>query len=137
MTREEAIEQLKINRPYAYTELRQAVDMAIEALQTEPCEDTISRQAAIEKAIEAADEWDGGCNIEREKIITKALNELPSVTPQKVGRSEMYKILQSIRAECWDAGWNMDGEFEGAWTKYGDIEKIIDKYMKKMEEGDT
>lgn len=51
-----------------------------------PSEDAISRKQAIEKAIEAADEWDGGCNVEREKIITNALNELPPVNPQKAGK---------------------------------------------------
>lgn len=33
MTIEEAIEQLKLNKPSAYTELREAIDMAIEVLE--------------------------------------------------------------------------------------------------------
>lgn len=33
MTIEEAIEQLKLNKPSAYSELRNSIDMAIEALE--------------------------------------------------------------------------------------------------------
>ena len=44
--------------------------------------DLISRQAAIDAAIEAADEWDGGCNIEREKLIESYISKLPSVQPK-------------------------------------------------------
>ena len=33
MTIEEAIKQLELNRPLAYTELREAIDMAIKALE--------------------------------------------------------------------------------------------------------
>lgn len=40
--------------------------------------DAIDRQAAIETAIEAADEWDGGYNEERERVIRGALEALPS-----------------------------------------------------------
>ena len=52
MTREEAIDVLKHNYPSScYGDLCKAVDMAIKALeQPEPCEDTISRQAAIRSA---------------------------------------------------------------------------------------
>ena len=39
---------------------------------------TVSRQAAIDAAIEAADEWDGGCNVEREKLIESYISKLPS-----------------------------------------------------------
>ena len=43
--------------------------------------DCISRQAAIDAALEAADDWDGGCNKSRDKYITSALIELPSAQP--------------------------------------------------------
>ena len=48
MTREEAIEVLQKNYPDScYTMLREAVDMAIEALTQDPSQDLISRQSAI------------------------------------------------------------------------------------------
>ena len=90
MTREEALNDwLPIIRQMAKgTKVyEEALEMAIKALEQEPCEDAISRQAAINAAIEAADEWDGGGNRNREEIIAKALEQLPSVTPQpKMGK---------------------------------------------------
>lgn len=44
--------------------------------------DPIDRQAAIDAAIEAADEWDGGMNPERAKIIGRAILNLPAVQSQ-------------------------------------------------------
>lgn len=50
-------------------------------------DDTISRAAAIDAAVEAADEWDGGYSRSREEIITLKLRMLPSAQPeQKKGR---------------------------------------------------
>lgn len=94
--------------------------------------DLIDRQAAID----AINDYFYRVSVFEQDAVAKCqwiVADLPSVNPQKVGRSEMYKILQSIRAECWDAGWNMTGEYQGAWTRYRDIEKIIDKYIAKME----
>ena len=45
-------------------------------------DDLISRVAAIDAAIEAADDWDGGCNKERERFIRDALEQLPSAQPK-------------------------------------------------------
>ena len=54
MTREEAIARIKehmlihkMNEPRAIY-ISEALDMAIKALEQQPCEDTISRQAAID-----------------------------------------------------------------------------------------
>ena len=44
--------------------------------------DCISRQEAIDAALSAADDWDGGCNKSRDKYITNALLDLPSVHPK-------------------------------------------------------
>lgn len=41
--------------------------------------DCISRRAAIDAAIEAVDDWDGGTNIGRQKRIEKAIKALPPV----------------------------------------------------------
>ena len=45
--------------------------------------DLIDRQAAIDATLEAADDWDGGCNKSRDKYITSALIELPSAQPEQ------------------------------------------------------
>lgn len=82
MTREEVAEVNKI-LDYAEKVNSVAYKALKKALEQEPCGDAISRQAAINAAIEAADEWDGGGNRNREEIIAKALEQLPSVTPQQ------------------------------------------------------
>ena len=59
-------------------------------------DDLISRQAAIKTAIKAADIWDGGYNLERERIITKELEKVPTAQP-KMGKwlhtDDMYETL--------------------------------------------
>ena len=45
-------------------------------------DDSISRAAAIDAAVEAADEWDGGYSRSREEIITLKLRMLPSAQPE-------------------------------------------------------
>lgn len=46
--------------------------------------DCISRQAAIDAAIEAADEWDGGYNLTRASMIANAINNIaPSAQPEQ------------------------------------------------------
>jgi len=55
------------------------IERAVICVAQEPCEDAISRQAAIDAAIEGADDWDGGYNLTREEYIKKAINALPSV----------------------------------------------------------
>lgn len=44
--------------------------------------DAISREQAIDAAIEATDDWDGGCNIGRQKRIEKYIRQLPSAEPK-------------------------------------------------------
>ena len=41
--------------------------------------DLIDRQAAIETAIEAADEWDGGTSFSRDGIIERRLKMIPAI----------------------------------------------------------
>lgn len=43
----------------------------------------IKRQAAINTAIDTVDDWDGGCNKERERFIREALEELPSTQTER------------------------------------------------------
>ena len=44
--------------------------------------DLVNRRAVIDAAIEAADDWDGGCNIGRQKRIENYINKLPSAQPK-------------------------------------------------------
>lgn len=69
-------------------------DMMVEALTVLPsadlqptCKiasnDCISREAAIDAAIEAVDEWDDGCNLTRADMIADAINNtVPSAQPE-------------------------------------------------------
>lgn len=87
MTREEAIARIRIhknvhkmNEPRAIN-ISEALDMGIKALEQEPCEDAISRQA-VEETIFA----EGSCeklDIDFAKIwlLLRAIKALPSVTP--------------------------------------------------------
>ena len=45
---------------------------------SEQDEDVINRRAAVDAAIEAADDWDGGYNITRANMIENAIKALPS-----------------------------------------------------------
>ena len=47
-------------------------------------DDLISRAAAIECAINAVDDWDGGWNPNRETVIRKYFEELPAVDAMPV-----------------------------------------------------
>lgn len=57
--------------------------------------DYISRQAAIDAAIDAADDWDGGYSLSRRAdMIERAINNLPSAQPEiiRCGDCEHYKF---------------------------------------------
>lgn len=94
MTREEAVEILKgaIKKPNTTDGyLGQALDMAIKALEQEPCEDCISRQAVLDAM---SHNWKHICFVSRRKQPTKGekavyldmremVRQMPSVTPQQ------------------------------------------------------
>lgn len=93
--------------------------------------DLISRQAAIDTAIEAADKWDGGFSVERSRIITEALNELPSVQPtQKVGKWGRKIVDGGYNADwiCSSCGYKEMTDFPT---------KFCPNCGAKMEEGDA
>jgi len=39
-----------------------------------------------------------------------------------------------VKHECWDEGYNFTGEYQGVWVRFKDIERIIDKHLKEVEE---
>ena len=55
MTREEAIIQLEYRKDFATKDQIEAIDMAIDSLSQEPCEDAISRQATVERLCKVAE----------------------------------------------------------------------------------
>lgn len=91
MTPQEAISNLKRAKCVPYK--KETLEMAIKALEREPCEDAISRQAVLSKIKEVcfSEEWiqfraDKGSNGQRDFLINY-IEQQPSVTPQsKTGR---------------------------------------------------
>ena len=69
-----------------------ALQNAIKALEQEPCEDCISRQAVLDKMKERDEELSSIC--------TKDIRDLPSVTPQpKIGQWEKRDV-RGQRVDC-------------------------------------
>lgn len=70
----------------AYESMIEALDMAIKALEQQPCEDCISREA-VEKITWEEPSYADGLNVLTE--VRDKIRQLPSVTPkQKVGKWE-------------------------------------------------
>ena len=85
MTNKEAVKQIKENCYFASIseKTKQALDMAIKALEQQPCEDCISREHAKQFLYyEIEHLHDDGLYDCFSRIIDDMYNELPSVTPQ-------------------------------------------------------
>ena len=86
MTREEAIEQLKVYRACMSVDGAdvEAYNMAIQALEQEPCEDTISRQAVLDEL----NKWDWQELYLPIHFKGNIIDVIPSVKPQepKIGK---------------------------------------------------
>ena len=77
MTREEAITELNTFKIGAKSELgKNALDMAIKALEQEPCKDAISRELALREIDKYM------CGVPFEKTLDVVIQELPPVTPK-------------------------------------------------------
>jgi hypothetical protein len=96
MTREEAIAYGKRVIDLGLNDETQAFcELAIKALEQEPCDDCISRQAVLE----IYDEWFATCNIADKKESPKAkINALHKVTP--IRPKGHWKLVQ--RGKCID-----------------------------------
>lgn len=91
MTREEAIARIKnhkiahkMNEPRAIY-ISEALDMAIEALEQEPCEDAISRQAVLD-AVEDDNRngmWSCFASDDDAQKFKTVIKDLPPVKPQE------------------------------------------------------
>ena len=109
MTREEAIRMLKYNSNVIHKTINgetdpnevEALDMAIKALEQEPCEDCISREAVndgFKKYVGSSFAYGS---------VWGYINNLPSVTPkEKIGKWETTttivcgRIFEVIEIEC-------------------------------------
>lgn len=105
MTNAEAIKTLRANRPDPCFEmLRDAVDVAIKALEAHTDGDTISRQAAIDLVEGLESAWlKGEIDLLYPKVV-KGLIGLPSAQPEEVIPHRNYKYLSDYWCEC---GWHL------------------------------
>ena len=108
-----------------------ALEMAISALQAQDVPDTndgdlISRQAAIEAAIKATDDWDGGYNITRANMIEKELNDLPSAKPEPCEDAVSRQAVIDAARKVHDI---FEGEYDTR-TPYGVIFDVQDAVCK-------
>lgn len=132
MTREEMIRELKTVYLGDSIKMREAKNMAIEALEQEPCEDCISREATVKRLCQIAEI----INKERDGLgspyamvalfIQDNKDEFPPVTPQqKMGRWIFDEVLdhhyycsecKAMGVDYWDycpnCGCAMKGELE-------------------------
>lgn len=149
MTREEAIKELS----YIADEMpsmecadwKEAISMAIKALEQEPCEDVVSRTEVLNLV---------RFNAFHVKSQIKAIENMPSVTPQEqkpmieidlysvinqkyIEREVLDKISAEIKAlspepTAYDV---VDGNpvKDAVWEIIGDVRQIIDKYKAESE----
>ena len=140
MTREEKISILRqvkdiIQRSDSWMDnaknaVNEAFEDAIEALQTEPCEDAISRQAVDEYI----SHWMSGYIYDEERTRLEEFSawlwdELPPVNPQKVGRWGRKIVDGGYNADwiCSECGYKEMTDFPT---------KFCPNCGAKMEEGD-
>ena len=105
MTREEAISELKLFKGHTFTKTEEALDMAIEALEQEPCGDAISRQAVLEElenGIKAG-------NYEEGYEEYPHINDMDDII-------EYIKYADSIQPKTWQfAKWVATEIFDDMW----------------------
>lgn len=90
MTKEEALKIL--DTIPTISEQVDALEMAIEALEQEPCEDAISRQAVIDSLhSKFADGFDSD-RWWNSMSVLYAINKVPSVSTKKTGRWEKLSV---------------------------------------------
>ena len=102
MTREEAInimsQMIKDEEGFLSDNTVEAHKMAIQALSQEPCDDAISREAALEKMADyvASGYADSAEDFEE---YSRIICQLPSVTPQKHGKWIVHPEIETSTPE--------------------------------------
>lgn len=110
MTGEEAIKILHgaIKKPNAKDGyLGQALDMAIQALEQRPCDDAISREAALEAILTRLPDFcdDAGGNLIGRNQTASAIRNLPSVKPtRKTGKWKLVQVGKHVDLCCANCG---------------------------------
>lgn len=133
MTREEAIEMLK-SKMDGHTdtsyEWAETVRMAIQALEKEPCEDAISRQAVLEKAYKIAGYDKNAYVVDADDIKT-----MPSVSTEKTGQwiTVSERLPESECLLCDTEGFIYIGSYSKHYKWFEDYnENIIDDVVAWM-----
>lgn len=112
-----AVRRVGEERTYFEDEIREAKNMAIKALEQEPCEDCVSRQAVIDSIRNYFhDEYYQRTSIQdcRDCLIEDVIKPLPSDTPQtKTGHWIRFKEFENgyYHIKCSECGqyWSVDG----------------------------
>lgn len=99
MTREEAIKILDNDTPDTSDDWCSALDMAIQALKQEPCEDAISRQDVIAEIYDKYMSSDGAVYNDTAKEIFGIIRNQPPVTPARPKGKWLYTD-DSLIPEC-------------------------------------
>lgn len=133
MTREEALTQLRngpgINEDVS-EEYNEAVDMAIKALEQEPCEDAISRQAALDLAKDLIVPLKDGATYEHRCIDPQCVRELPPVQP----KSRWIPVSEKLPEKGGD--YLVTTEWKGSYSGDVYIETNMAVYREKEKEWD-
>lgn len=135
MTREEVINEFKRQQALCLRENNwyKALRIAVDALEQEPCEDAISRQAMLDLAKKGVLISNGN-----HESVCKAINDLPSVNPQYPNTEQFAKW---VATEIFDDNWeyNKDAFAEIACrklTKLGIVKAKGDEWeLIKSQEG--
>ena len=91
MTSEEAIKHIENIKPYVGKNIKDALDVAIKALEKEYCDNVISRKAVIDLIVANHTELNG-LNVVMYSPLYTDIKQLPPVLPQpKVGRCKDCK----------------------------------------------
>jgi len=107
MTRDDAIEIIKILKPnmrfddLGWIYVKQALKMAISALEQMPCEDAVSRDAVIDALSDYVlfEEYEDKSHTFTVKPLIKRIVKLPSVT-QKSGKWIDREVYDADRWKC-------------------------------------
>ena len=118
MNREQAITELNTFKIGAKSELGEtALDMAIKALEQEPCEDCISRAEALKHShIEYDDDGEG-----HKVVYVEDIDDLPSVTPRQI-KGQWLEVIDdtdsSGRKKNWHYRCSICGNEDSGWGEY-------------------
>ena len=99
MTREEAIEKLELLRQKVDEDTYRALIMGIKALEQEPCDDAISREAVLKRIAQFSVEE--GSSVRCQPLYSD-VNNMPSVQPSRKG--QWIKERPWLKVHCSECG---------------------------------